>query len=86
MSRELRIRLLVVALVFGSLETLIYAVQEPAAPAANMVPAAAPPAAADSAPWLVSANGSPHPACGFPTVGHYPQMGMQTIPIESPCD
>ena len=76
--RELHVILLVIALVVGSLEALIYAVQSPPERAVGTAAAASLPASAVSAPG---------PACNSLGDGHYPQIGfLQSVPAELPCD
>jgi hypothetical protein len=77
-KRELRVIVLVIALVVGGLEALISALQSAPAPAVETATAAPPPAPAIS---------SPGPACDRFAVGHYPQIGfLQSVPAELPCD
>jgi hypothetical protein len=81
--RELRIVLLVTALVIGSLEVLVYVLQlspENGPSTAAAAPLLAPPLLAPSI--LV-----PDPACNSMVDGHYAHIGfLQSVPVESPCD
>jgi hypothetical protein len=81
--REVRLALLVLALVVGSLEVLIYVLQLPpdgGASTGAAVSLVEPPRLAPSI--LV-----PDPACNSTVDGHYAQIGfLQSVPVESPCD
>ena len=82
--RELRVTLLVLALVVGSLEVLIYVAHLPADSGPST--AAAAPLLVEP-PLLAPSVLLPDPVCNSMADGHYAQMGyLQSVPVESPCD
>ncbi|HZS01035.1 MAG TPA: hypothetical protein VFE37_20115 [Chloroflexota bacterium] len=77
MSRELRLTVLVIALVLGSLTVALYAFHTPPVPTVST---------ADAAP-LSAAGATPSAGCHRWPDGHFPQVGLlQSAPAELPCD